>query len=102
MNTELNYEAVEKASLLLINAHPEDVTTILEVKTLLRYLGYHATQGQVSNFMSNLDDDGLLSRHIPLGFMGFKIYKKSEITPELKFEFTLHQSTDETAATSRM
>ena len=50
-NKTLTEESVEYALKLLLEASPEGKTTNLHIKNLLRYLGYHAEQREVSNFM---------------------------------------------------
>jgi len=55
--TTLTLEAVEQATLLLLQAHPNNTTTTWEVKTLLRYLNFWAEQDQVANFMKEISED---------------------------------------------
>lgn len=54
MKKQLSTVAVSSAMLLLMDAHPQNTTTTLEVKTLLRSLGYEADQKDVSNLMDDL------------------------------------------------
>ena len=48
---QLTQSAIHLAAMMLMEASPISQTTSLEVKNLLRFLGYEAYQSQISNEM---------------------------------------------------
>ncbi len=91
---EINGKEVELAALLLLEAHPKGETTNLEVKQLLRILGYSATQEQVSFVMTQVVNDLDLEVRYVGGVEGMPVYRVyshpddeiDEPEPELKEE----------------
>ena len=53
---QLTFDVVNVAATLLIEASPINQTTTLEVKQLVRHLGYNAPQADVSEYMAELKE----------------------------------------------
>lgn len=56
MRKQLSSCIVQGAASLLIQSSPKRQITTLEVKELVRYLGYEATQNEISEGMTDLAD----------------------------------------------
>ena len=83
----LTYEAVKHTAFLLMEAHPEGETTTLEVKTLLRYLGYFAAQTHVSELMDKVQKEENVEHYIDEdGGAEFRVFRLGE-KEELTFKF---------------
>ena len=77
---KLTLQAVQNSTVLLMEASPRLETTTLEVKTLLRYLGFEAVQAEVSELMSIVREaEGLYTRVDGV----YKIYSFAPFVTEL-------------------
>lgn len=103
MQKEITEDIVQIATLLLIKASPSNNTTTLEVKKLLRYLDFYATQNYVSTYMDNLYNQELLSFEVYYPGEGkdyFRLYTefKEEVVSEEDeldtFCFTMYPDQD--------
>lgn len=72
----ITIHAVTDAAILLLSASPSKETTTLEVKTLLRYLGFYAIQVEVSSMMEDLEEEGQLVSRVKVSSVApsFKIF----------------------------
>lgn len=76
---QVTLEAVASAAVLLIESSPIGSTTSLEVKELLRYLGYEAYQLNVSDTLKDVAKMlGLGSKLVTEGGFTFYVYSMPE------------------------
>ena len=87
---KLTLNAVTGAVSLLLSSSIKEETTTLEVKELLRYLGFHATQQDVSSKVDSLlgEDFGLVYETVTERGANFRVYfSKDRVTPASTFSF---------------
>lgn len=81
MSKALTYQATANAALLLIQASPIGQTTSLETKTLLRKLGFHAEQKEVSDNLVELGNNlSLYTKTVTEKGNTFRVYSIEPFT----------------------
>lgn len=76
-------DAYAEAAHLLMEASPRCQTTTLEVKNLLRFMKFHATQADVSEVMADLQVNfGWQIEHVEEGGNSFKVFSTQPLVEE--------------------
>ena len=89
MNKEITLSSVKFAALLLIDTN--GTTTTLELKGLLRDIGYHVTQNELSKLVEQAADE------LPLSYISGTKYRTYSM-PDIKSVMTSNEPSEPTTA----